>query len=164
LEVDAQLADRAEQRVLHAAQGHLQAFGDLVESPAFDVFEQEDLPFLAGQPLHRGRQVLAEGFLDIFTFGRLRGHGFGEFRIEFFLAAPLAPPRQIDGRVQRDAVDPGIERGLAAEFVTPVPGLEQRILHRVRGQVCIPGDAQAGVVPANTAFAEHRLEGVGEIP
>ena len=52
------------------------------------------------------------------------------------------------------------EGGLAAEIVAPVPGLQQGFLHRVRGQVRIARDAQAGVVPATAAFIEQGLEGI----
>ena len=61
-------------------------------------------------------------------------------------------------------MDPGIEIGLAAEFVAPVPGLEQRFLDRVRSQVGIARDSQAGVVPTPAALAQHGMEGVGPDP
>ena len=57
-------------------------------------------------------------------------------------------------------MNPGIESGLAAEIVATVPGLQQGFLHRVRGQVRIARDAQAGVVPTPAALVEHGLEGV----
>jgi hypothetical protein len=61
-------------------------------------------------------------------------------------------------------MDPGVELGLASKLVAPVPGLEQRFLHGVRGQVCIAGDPQAGVVPAHAALAQHGVEGIGPGP
>ena len=61
-------------------------------------------------------------------------------------------------------MNPGIERGLAAEFVATVPGLEQGFLHRVRGQVRVARDSQAGVVPTPAALVEHGLEGVRPDP
>ena len=61
-------------------------------------------------------------------------------------------------------MNPGIERGFAAEIVATVPGLQQRILHGVRSQVRVARDSQAGVVPTPAAFAEHGMEGVGPDP
>ena len=61
-------------------------------------------------------------------------------------------------------MDPGIEIGLAAEFVAPVPGFQQRFLDCVRGQVRIARDAQARVVPTPAALAQHGMEGVRPDP
>jgi hypothetical protein len=61
-------------------------------------------------------------------------------------------------------MDPGIEIGLAAEFVAPVPGFQQRFLDRVRSEVGIARDPQAGVVPAHAALAQHGMEAVGLDP
>ena len=61
-------------------------------------------------------------------------------------------------------MDPGIERGLAAELLAVMPGFEQGFLHRVGRQVRVTGDAQAGVVPTHAAFLEDGLEGVRPDP
>ena len=89
---------------------------------------------------------------------------FEAFFVEFILGAALAPARGIDGGVQRDAMDPGIEGRITAEFLAAVPGLKQRLLHRVRGQIGVARDAQAGVVPAAAAFPQDGLERVGPDP
>ena len=74
--------------------------------------------------------------------------------IEFIFGAGLAPPDQVDGGVERDAMDPGIEGGITAEVVAPVPGLQQRFLHRVGRQILVARDTQAGVVPTHAALVK----------
>ena len=80
--------------------------------------------------------------------------------IELVFGPGLAPPDQIDGGVERNAMNPGIEGGVAAKVVATVPGLQQGFLYRIRRQVLVARDAQAGVVPTTAAFIEQGLEGV----
>ena len=61
-------------------------------------------------------------------------------------------------------MDPGIELGLAAEFLAPVPGFQQCFLDRVRSQIGIARDAQTRVVPAPAALAQYGMEAVGPVP
>ena len=155
-----QLADGAEQRAFDVVDVGLGALGDLFELPAFDVLEDEGLPFGVREALHRDAQVAAEFVQRVLAFGRRDGRGFQGFVIERLFGAALAAAGEVDGRVQRDAMDPGIERRLAAELVAAIPGFDQRVLHCVRRQVRITRDAQAGVVPALAAFVQDGVEGV----
>ena len=141
MQIDAQLAHRAEQDALHVVSAGLQAFGDLVHAPAFDVLEQESLPLAGRQALHGDCQILLQRLLGVFAIGRRRGLGEYSVGIEFIFGAGLAPPDQVDGGIERNAMNPGIEGGVTAKVVATVPGLQQGFLYRIRGQVLVTRDA-----------------------
>ena len=61
-------------------------------------------------------------------------------------------------------MDPGVEIGLAAEFIAPVPRFEQRLLDCIRSEVGVARDSQTGVVPTPAALAQNRVEAVGPNP
>ena len=130
--------------------------GDLGQRHPNEVMEHHD-----GSPL--GLEP-AEGFIEKLSLGHVRGHvaaeGFEEGRQLDLVHATATPAREIEARMDGQAVEPGVEAVRVAQPGQIAPGSNEGILDRVSRELAVPEDEAGGSVQPREGSAGDHGKGV----
>ena len=130
--------------------------GDLGQRHPNEVMEHHDGAPLGLEP--------AEGFIEKLSLGHVRGHvaaeGFEEGRQLDLVHAAAAPAREIEARMDGQAVEPGVEPVRVAQPGQIAPGSDEGILDRVSRELAVPEDEAGGSVQPREGSAGDHGKGV----
>ncbi len=113
---------------------------------AFGVVHEEDDAVHLGQRVDRAFQAILQVGLDPAPV--VRAHVERLLEVGFTGVDPLDPAQPVQRHRDGDRVEPGGQRGVAAEATQPVERADERLLRELPGQVVVARHAVAESVHA----------------